>query len=108
MLGAATLHADTYEEVEADRRSIGQATLIVVVASAGIAAARWLLAVQAGLEGERVAFQVVVSFVEPLALWVGGSAAAFMVGATFFRGPQTESRRRSRDARFVRGSRSRP
>jgi hypothetical protein len=33
----------------------------------------------------------VLSVLEPLVIWVGGSAFTFMVGATFFRGPETET-----------------
>ena len=33
MLGAALLHADTYEEVEADRDATGQAFLVVVMSA---------------------------------------------------------------------------
>jgi hypothetical protein len=91
MLGAAALDADTYEEVEADPSSLGQAALVVLAASLAIAAARAIQGSQAGVEGERLAFQVLLSWLEPLVLWVGGSTFALMVGATFFRGPETES-----------------
>jgi hypothetical protein len=91
MLRAAALHADTYEEVEADPTSLRQAALVVLAASVAIAGARALQGVQAGVEGERLAFQVLISWLEPLVLWLGGSAFALMVGATFFRGPETES-----------------
>jgi hypothetical protein len=91
MLRAALLHADTYEEVEADRSSLRQATGIVVAAALCIAAARAIQGSQAGVEGERLAFQVALSLLETLVLWLGGSAFALMVGATFFRGPETES-----------------
>lgn len=88
---AALLHADTYEEVEADHSSIRQAALIVAAACAASAVARYLMGVQAGAEGQRLTLQVALSLLEPLAIWVGGSAFAFMVGATFFRGPETET-----------------
>ncbi|MGH0028567.1 MAG: YIP1 family protein [Myxococcota bacterium] len=88
---AALLHADTYEEVEADRSAIGQATLVVLAACAAIGVARWAIGVQQGVAGERLAYQVLLSTIEPLTLWLGGSAFAFMVGASFFRGPETES-----------------
>jgi hypothetical protein len=91
MLWAALLHADTYEEVEADRRSIGQAALVVLAGCAMIGVARYLQATEVGVAEERLALQVVLSVLEPLVLWIGGSAAAFMVGATFFRGPETET-----------------
>ena len=89
MLHAALLHADTYEEVEADRGSMRQALLIIAGACAASAIARYLMGARAGVEGERLLFQVVLSLLEPLAIWLGGSAFAFMVGATFFRGPET-------------------
>lgn len=88
---AALLHADTYEEVEADRSSIRQATLIVVTASLAAGAARAWQAYGIGMETDRLVFQALISVLEPLAIWIGGSAFAFMVGATFFRGPETET-----------------
>lgn len=91
MLRASLLDADTYEEVEADRRSLGQAALIVLLACASIGAARAWHGSQAGFPPDRLAFQVLLSVLEPLALWIGGSAFAFMVGATFFRGPETQT-----------------
>jgi hypothetical protein len=91
MLRAAALHADTYEEVEADPSSLRQAAAVVMAASLAIAGARAIQAAQAGVEGDRLAFQVGISLLEPLVLWLGGSAFALMVGATFFRGPETES-----------------
>ena len=91
MWGAARLDADTYEEVEADRGSLRQAAVVVVAAALAIGAARWVQAAGAGLPPSQVLLQVALSVLEPLVLWVGGSAVALMVGATFFRGPETES-----------------
>jgi hypothetical protein len=91
MRGAAVLHADTYEEVEADPSSLGQAALIVGTAALVAGAARGFQGFDIGLEGQRLALQTLISAIEPLVLWVGGSAFAFMVGATFFRGPETET-----------------
>ena len=91
MLRAAWLHADTYEEVEADKDSIGQATLIVFTACAAIGAARYVQSSGAGVPVNPLVLQVVLSVLEPLVLWIGGSALSFMVGATFFRGPETET-----------------
>ena len=85
MLRAALLDAHTYEEVEADRGALRGATAVVLLACASIGAARFWHGVQAGFDGERLAFQVLVSVFEPLALWVGGSALAFMLGESFFR-----------------------
>jgi hypothetical protein len=91
MLRAACLDADTYEEVEADESSIGQATLIVFAACAAIGIARYVQSAGAGVPDNPLVLQVVLSVLEPLVLWVGGSALAFMVGASFFRGPETET-----------------
>jgi hypothetical protein len=91
MWGAARLDADTYEEIEADRGSLWQATVVVVAATLALGAARWVQAAVLGLPPSQVWLQVTLSILEPLVLWVGGSAVALMVGATFFRGPETES-----------------
>ena len=42
MWRASILHADTYEEVEADRGSIGQAFAIVLMASSAGALGTWI------------------------------------------------------------------
>ena len=81
MIRAATLEADFYEEVEAEPRSIAQATLVVLLAAAAGGLGSWL----AELSVQRVVLDVV----EPLILWVGCSVFSYMVGATFFRGPET-------------------
>jgi len=91
MLRAACLHAYTYEEVEADKHSIGQATFIVFMACAAIGAARYIQSSGAGVPVNPLVLQVALSVLEPLVLWIGGSALSFMVGATFFRGPETET-----------------
>ena len=91
MLRAALLDAHTYEEVEADRRSLGQALLVVLLACAAIGAAQAWRGAQAGSSNDQLVFQVLLSVIEPLALWIGGSAFAFMVGASFLRGPATQT-----------------
>ena len=83
MWRAALLEADFYEEVEAEKRSIGQASIVVALACAAGACGSWLAGVPAG--------RVVVDVIEPLVLWIGGSAFSYMVGATLFRGPETET-----------------
>jgi hypothetical protein len=94
MLRAAALHADTYEEVEADRSAIGQAFLIVCLASAAAALGFWL---RLGSEAEMPAgslplpLQLAVIALEPIVLWLGASALAYMVGSSFFRAPETET-----------------
>lgn len=91
MLRAARLHADTYEEVEADRRSIGQATVVVFAAAFAGGVARWLTGARPWLPSDALEVQIVLSSIEPLVLWLGGSAFAYMVGSSFFRGPETET-----------------
>jgi hypothetical protein len=91
MLRAALLDAATYEEVEADRRALAQASCVVALASVAIAGAQAWHAYQAGFGSERLVFQVLLAVLEPWVLWVGGSAFAFMVGATFFRGRETQT-----------------
>jgi len=91
MLRAAWLHADTYEEIEADHRSIRQAAVVVLAACTAIGVARYVQSSGAGIPASPLVLQVALSVVEPLVLWFGGSALVFMVGATFFRGPETET-----------------
>jgi hypothetical protein len=94
MLRAALLHADTYEEVEADHTSLGQATGIVFAACLAAAIGFWMR-LQVGhavlLDASPVTFQLLIVAVEPLVVWLGGAALSFMIGATFFRGPETET-----------------
>jgi len=94
MWRAALLHADTYEEVEADRSSIGQATIVVLLASLASALGFFLRA-QSGafvlLDTRPLAFQMMIVALEPLVIWIGASAFSYMTGATFFRGPDTET-----------------
>lgn len=91
MAGAARLDAATYEEIEADRGALGQAASIVLAASAVVASARAWHGLQAGFESAQLGVQVLLSALEPLVLWVGGSAFAFMVGASFLRGRETQT-----------------
>jgi len=83
MLRAATLEADFYEEVEAERGSIGQAWAVVLIVCLAGAAGSWL-------DGKPPA-KVALDVIEPLVLWLGGAVFAYMVGATFLRGPETET-----------------
>ena len=94
MARAAMLHADTYEEVEADRSSIVQAALIVFGACVAASLGFWLR-VEAGasvlIDARPLAFQMAIVGLEPFVIWVGASAFSYMTGATFFRGPETET-----------------
>jgi hypothetical protein len=91
MLYAALLDADTYEEVEADHQSIGQATLVVALASTSFGLGTAIQSTSAGIAGVQLAFQIAISALLPSVLWFAGSAFAFMTGASFFRGPETET-----------------
>ena len=91
MFRAALLHADTYEEVEADRQSIFQATLVVALASTSFGLGTAIQSTSVGIAGVQLALQVTISALLPPVLWFGGSAFAFMTGASFFRGPETET-----------------
>jgi hypothetical protein len=94
MWRAARLHADTYEEVEADPASIWQATAIVLLACLAAVAGFWLR-LKTGHElppgSLPLGLQLAVIFVEPLVLWTVGSAFTYMVGSSFFRGSETET-----------------
>jgi hypothetical protein len=91
MFRAALLDPSLYEEVEADRRSLGQACCVVLLASVAIAASQAWHGARAGFPEQRLAFQVLLAALEPLVLWLGGSAFAFMVGVSFLRGRQTQT-----------------
>jgi hypothetical protein len=91
MTRAALLDPATFEEVEADRRALGQAAFVVLLGCVAAGAARVWIGVQADLGSDRLAFQVLLAAIEPVALWLGGSAFAFMVGGTFLRGPATQT-----------------
>ena len=94
MVRCSFLHADTYEEVEADKGSIAQATVVVFLAAVSAGLGAWLETFAwhpAYSDSLDLAFEVTARSIEPLALWVGGAAFAFMVGSSFFRGHETET-----------------
>ena len=82
MIGAAKLDVHTYEEVEADRNAIGQAMIVVVVASvaAGIGSLT-----QAGVAG------LVVGSVVALIGWLIWALLTFIIGTKVLPEPQTKS-----------------
>ena len=83
MLRAALLESALYEEVEAERRSIGQAFVVVLLASgAGVLGAWW---------GAYPPLRLALEALEPIVFWLGASLFAYMAGATFFRGPHTQT-----------------
>ena len=94
MLRAALLHADTYEEVEADYSAIGQATLVVVMASLAAGLGAWLRTLAGhDLADGALPFSTYLAVVvlEPTVIWLASGAFAYMVGATFLAGPETET-----------------
>ncbi len=92
MWNAALLHADTYEEVEAETSSIRQATLIVLLSALSAAAGSWWLhAVHREIPPEVAILPVALELLLPFVLWIGSSFFSYTVGATFFRGPHTDT-----------------
>jgi len=83
MLRAALLESALYEEVEAEPRSLVQAFLVVALASA------------ASLLGARLGgyppLHLALDAFAPIVFWLGASLFAYMAGATFFRGPHTQT-----------------
>ena len=91
---ASLLRAEAYEEVEADPASIVQAAAVVLLACVASATGFWLrLSLGHALPPGALPLplQLTVIFLEPLVLWGAGSAFAYMVGASFFRGRHTQT-----------------
>ena len=94
MFRAALLHSDTYEEVEADHSSMRQAVLIVALASLAAGLGAWLRTLAGhDLSGGALPLPTYLAVVtlEPLVIWLASGAFAYMVGATFLAGPETET-----------------
>ena len=95
LLRCSLLHADTYEEIEADPRSIGPAFAVVLLASLSAVVGAWLETLtwhaQAGQTRLGLVLEMSARGIEPIAFWLGGAAFAYMVGSSFFRGPDTET-----------------
>jgi hypothetical protein len=83
MLRAALLESALYEEVEAERRSLGQAFVVVLLASGAGVLGAWLAA--------HPPLRLALEALEPIVFWLGASLFAYMAGATFFRGPHTQT-----------------
>jgi hypothetical protein len=94
MWRASFLHADTYEEVEADRSSLVQATIVVSMVSFASVLGAWLRTVTGHPLPENalpLPVHLLILALEPFVNWTVGSVFAYMVGATFFKGPETET-----------------
>jgi hypothetical protein len=91
---AAMLRADLYEEVEADRSSLHQALAVVGLASLAGALGTWLrVAMGHPLPASALPLPLHLALIaaEPITVWLVSSAFAYMVGATFLRGPHTQT-----------------
>jgi hypothetical protein len=90
---SALLHADTYEEVEADKSSISQALIVVCVACLAAGGGVYLRGRSGALSGDGLSlpWHMTIVMIEPIVSWLVSSAFAYMVGATFFKGPETET-----------------
>ena len=84
VLGAATLRAGTYEEVEADRRANGQAVLVVALSS--LAAGIGTRGFGAGSAGDVVFFSGVA-----LMAWVSWAFVVYAIGSRLIPEPQTRA-----------------
>ena len=94
VLRTARLNADAFEEVEADPSAIGQATGVVLAASVASAAAAGLriaLGRPFAQDALPTGALVTILALEPIVIWLVGAAFAYMIGATFLRGPDTET-----------------
>jgi len=88
MWRATCLHADTYEEVEADRSSLVQASIVVSMASFASVLGAWLRTATGHPLPENalpLPLHLLILALEPFVTWTVGSVFAYMVGATFFK-----------------------
>ena len=84
VIGAAVLDRRTYEDIEADNRSTGQAVVIVVLAS--VAGGIGLL----GL-GAQTAQSLVAGIVGSLIGWIAWAALTYLIGTHLLPEPQTRA-----------------
>lgn len=82
MIRAAKLDASLYEEVEADRGALGQATVVVVLAS---------LAAGFGTLSEGGVIGFLVGTIAALAGWYIWAFLTYWIGTRFFPEPQTQA-----------------
>lgn len=94
MLRAAMLDADTYEEVEADPSSILQALAVVLMVSGAGALGTWIRVASGRPLPESalpLPLHLLIIGLEPVTIWLVSSVFTYMVGATFLKGPDTET-----------------
>ena len=82
MIGAARLHAETYEEVEADKSATLQAILVVVLVA---------LAAGIGNLGSGSIIGLVVGVVIGIVGWALWAWITYFIGTTLFKTPETQA-----------------
>jgi hypothetical protein len=93
MMRAAKLESQLYEEVEADSGAIGQALLVVVMASLSAGIGHGISGLIKGGDGGVGLFftNLVTGAIGSLIAWFIFSLLCFWLGTTLFKGPNTKS-----------------
>jgi hypothetical protein len=93
MIRAARLDPQLYEEVEADRSALPQALLVVVIANIclGLGSALAVLVMPGVADGLRFLWALLWWAVGGILGWFVWSLIVYGIGATIFKGPQTET-----------------
>lgn len=82
VLRASLLHADTYEEVEADRGALGQSVVVVLLSAVGAGLGTFETHGASGVLGHSVT---------ALVGWYVWAYVTYLIGTRLLPGPQTES-----------------
>jgi len=90
MVRAAKLQPALYEEVEADSDAIGQALLVVVLASAATGIGAGLEALITG-GSERFIYGLLYGVAAAITGWLLWALFAYIIGVSILKGPQTSS-----------------
>ncbi len=90
MVRAAKLQPALYEEVEADTNAIGQALLVVVLASVATGIGTGLEALIAG-GSERFFYGLIIGVAAAITGWLFWALFAYILGVSILKGPQTSS-----------------
>lgn len=90
MVRAATLDADLYEEVEADRGATRQALLVVLVYSVCAGIGSGLASIPA-ITAVQFFVSLLLGMVSALVFWAIWSFITFLIGTKVFKGPQTSA-----------------
>jgi hypothetical protein len=90
MVRAARLESALYEEVEADKSAIGQAMLVVVLASFATGIGTGIEALMLGGVG-RFFYGLLYGVAGAITGWLLWALFAYLIGVTLLKGPQTSS-----------------